>query len=33
MSGELLLAVGYGLFLASIGVFTWWAVARFYDQS
>ena len=31
MSGEMLLALGYGLILMLCGVFAWWAIRKYYD--
>ena len=32
MSGELMLAIGYGLVLVIIGALTWWGVRKYYNQ-
>ena len=32
MSGELLLAIGYGLLMVGAGVLAWWGVRRFYKK-
>lgn len=32
MSGEMLLAIGYGLVMVLGGVFVWWKIRKYYDD-